>query len=89
MNRRTVSRTDADRFARSEGFEVFTRPQRSRPARLLGLAIRLRAEITAAILTITAWVWLTDRMPAWVAGLLLAALAVGDRKSTRLNSSHT
>ena len=25
----------------------------------------------------TAWVWLTDRMPAWVAGLLLAALAVG------------
>jgi hypothetical protein len=77
MNRRTVSRTDADRFARSEGFEVFTRPQRSRPARLLGLAIRLRAEIIAAILAITAWVWLTDRMPAWVAGLILAALAVG------------
>lgn len=65
----------ADRFARSEQFEVFTRPQRSRPARLLGLAIRLRAEITAAVVALIVGRWLTEQMPAWVAGLVLAGLA--------------
>ncbi len=43
MNRRTST----DRNTRSEPFEVFTRPQRSVPARLVGLLIRCRAEITA------------------------------------------
>lgn len=64
-----------DRFARSEQFEVFTRPQRSRPARLLGLAIRLRAEITAAVVALVVGRWLTEQMPAWVAGLVLVGLA--------------
>jgi len=64
-----------DRFARSEQFEVFTRPQRSRPARLLGLAIRLRAEISAAVVLLLVWRWLTELMPAWAAGLVLAGLA--------------
>jgi len=65
----------SDRFARSEQFEVFTRPQRSRPARLLGLAIRLRAEITAAVVLLLAWRWLTEQMPTWTVGLVLAGLA--------------
>ncbi len=66
----------SDRFARSEQFEVFTRPQRSRPARLLGLAIRLRAEITAVVVALIAWRWLTEQMPAWAAGLVLVGLVV-------------
>lgn len=64
-----------DRFARSEQFEVFTRPQRSWPARLLGLAIRLRAEITTAVALLLAWRWLTEQVPAWAAGLVLVGLA--------------
>lgn len=39
-----VVRTSRDRLTRTEPFQVFTCPQRSWPARLLGLAIRLRAE---------------------------------------------
>jgi len=55
----------SDRFARSEQFEVFTRPQRSRPARLLGLVIRLRAEITAAVVLLLAWRWLGEYLGSW------------------------
>lgn len=64
-----------DRFARSEQFEVFTRPQRSWPARLLGLTLRLRAEITTAVALLLAWRWLTEQLPAWSAGLVLVGLA--------------
>jgi len=74
MRRRTVVPHESGRFSRSEPFEVFTRPQRSRPARLLGLAVRLRAEIPAAVLALIAWNWLTNRMPSWVAGVLIALL---------------
>jgi hypothetical protein len=62
-----VVRTSRDRLTRTEPFEVFTRPQRSWPARLLGLAIRLRAEITMTIAVLTAWAWLRDRITAWTA----------------------
>lgn len=74
MNRQPTS----DRFARSEPFEVFTRPQRSRPARLLGLLIRRRAEITVIVAALLAWSWLAEHLPAWGAGLVLGvpALAV-------------
>lgn len=72
MNRRT----DPDRFARSEPFEVFTRPQRSRPARLAGLLIRRRAEIAVIVAGLLAWSWLTDHLPAWGAGLVLGVPAL-------------
>lgn len=61
MNRRTAP----DRFARSEPFEVFTRPQRSRPARLLGLALRRRAEIAVIGVLWLVWSWLADGVDAW------------------------
>lgn len=67
----------ADRYVRAEGFGVLTRPQRSLPARLIGLSLRLRAEIVIAVGGLLAWVWLTDRMPAWVVGLGLGLLALG------------
>ena len=62
-----VVRTSRDRLARTEPFEVFTRPQRSGPARLLGLAIRLRAEITVTVAVLVAWLWLHDRIAGWTA----------------------
>lgn len=54
-----------DRHLRSEPFEVFTRPQRSRPARLLGLALRLRAEITTAGALLFGWLWLAGHLATW------------------------
>jgi hypothetical protein len=69
-------RTSRDRLTRTEPFEVFTRPQRSWPARLLGLAIRLRAEITVTVLALAAWVWLTDRIETWAAVLVLVGLVL-------------
>jgi hypothetical protein len=46
-------------------FELFLRPQRSLPARIVGLAIRLRAEITLLTIFIVIWVWLTRHLPLW------------------------
>ncbi|MBW0116497.1 hypothetical protein [Pseudonocardia abyssalis] len=74
---RGTVRTPRERLSRSEPFEIFTRPQRSRPARLLGLVIRWRAELVVAAIAVSAWLWLTDRMPAWVAGIIVTALALG------------
>lgn len=60
-------RTSRDRLTRTEPFEVFTRPQRSWPARLLGLTVRLRAEIAVTVAVLTVWLWLRDRIAAWTA----------------------
>lgn len=64
---------------RSEPFEVFTRGQRSIPARVLGLVVRMRAEITVVVLGLVVWAWLVDRVAAPVAavlvGITLAVLA--------------
>ncbi|MFR9806379.1 hypothetical protein ACL02T_29425 [Pseudonocardia sp. RS010] len=68
---RLMVRSHSDRLVRSEPFEVFTRPQRSLPARLLGLVIRWRAELLVLGLLLTAWVWLTKQMPTWAAGTTL------------------
>lgn len=75
MNRRTVSRP-ADRNTRSEPFEVFTRPQRSLPARIAGLVLRLRAELVISVAAVIGWGWLVDRMPLWGAGLLVGLFLV-------------
>lgn len=77
MNRRgNLVRGDRDRLSRSEPFEVFTRPQRSLPARLLGLVIRLRAELFVGLVTLVVGLWLVERMPAWAAGALAVVLAL-------------
>lgn len=76
IGRRTAaSGIDADRRTRSEPFEVFTRPQRSLPARILGLALRLRAELLIGVTALWMWSWLSDRMPAWL-GLVLVGVGV-------------
>jgi hypothetical protein len=62
---------------RSEPFELITRPQRSKPALILGALIRWRAEILIATTLLVAWVWLTDRIPVWAAGTTLGVLTVG------------
>jgi len=69
--------TDPDRYARAEGFPVFVRPQRSVPASLLGLAIRLRVEIVAVLLLVEGWGRLNDRIPSWAAVLVLGLLVIG------------
>ncbi|MFC7660552.1 hypothetical protein ACFQV8_34900 [Pseudonocardia benzenivorans] len=73
---RLMVRSHSDRLVRSEPFEVFTRPQRSLPARLLGLVIRWRAEILVFGLVLTAWVWLTKQMPTWAAGATLGSVVM-------------
>ncbi|GAA1864803.1 hypothetical protein GCM10009836_51410 [Pseudonocardia ailaonensis] len=69
----TRVRSTRDRLIRTEPFETFHRPQRSRPARILGLLIRLRAELLVLALALTCWVWLVNRMPTWAAGTVLGA----------------
>lgn len=65
-----------DRFVRSEPFEIFSRPQRSTPARLAGLVVRRRAEMTVAVLAVLVWGWLVDRMPRPAAGALVVGIVV-------------
>jgi hypothetical protein len=62
---------------RNEPFEIFTRPQRSLPARMLGLAIRLRAEITLLAMVLWMWSVLTDRFPTWAVTALMALVIAG------------
>jgi hypothetical protein len=62
--RSIAARTPRERFARSDPFEVFTRPQRSRLARVAGLVVRLRAELTTATVAVAVWLWLVARMAA-------------------------
>lgn len=75
-NHRNPGPRGADRSARSETFEIFTRPQRSLAARVLGLSIRLRAEITTLAIALAVWLLLAERMPAWGASTTLAATAL-------------
>lgn len=80
-------RTSRDRLTRTEPFEVFTRPQRSWPARLLGLTVRLRAEIAVTVAVLTAWAWLRDRFTAWTAPAVVpepAAAAAEQLRSASL-----
>lgn len=72
--RGAVVRTNRERLTRSEPFEVFTRPQRSWPARVLGLAIRLRAELLVGVLLVALWAWLTARITAWLGALPIIGL---------------
>ena len=85
---RTSSRT---RSSRGRGFrgasgpagllDLFVRPQRSLPARIVGLLIRLRAEILvmAVLLSARFWVWprLDSRLGHVPALLLTTALVLG------------
>jgi len=65
------STTRARQSAKAGTFEVFIHPQRSTPARALGLLWRLRVEITLIISLLLAWSWLADRLPTWGAALVL------------------
>lgn len=72
----TRVRTTRDRLVRTEPFETFHRPQRSKPARVLGLLIRLRAELVVLTVGLTSWIWLDGRMPAWAAGVTLGGVVL-------------
>lgn len=77
MRAKGGARSGGDRLARSEPFEMFRRPQRSLPARILGLVIRLRAELLVLLVAVWVWVWLVHRMPTWTAGVVVGVPAVG------------
>jgi hypothetical protein len=74
MNTRV--RTAKDRLVRTEPFETFHRPQRSTPARVLGLLIRLRVELVVLAVGLACWVWLDTRLPAWAAGVTLGGIVL-------------
>jgi hypothetical protein len=70
---------------------VFIRPERSMSVRLVAVLWRLRTELTASVVGVWFWLWLTDRMPVWaaVAVLLLASAALmGWGPSRRLVVGH-
>ena len=84
-------RTNSTRSSRGRGFrgtsgpagmfDLFLRPQRSLPARIVGLLIRLRVEIFLLAVFVTVWVQLTRHLPLWwargvVVGTLIVVLAV-------------
>ena len=75
--RTTRTRTSA----RTGVIEVFTRPEHSLIVRLLGLIVRLRAELTilAVLLTARFWAWprLSDRLGHTMALLATTALILG------------
>lgn len=77
MSPRSNARNSGDRLVRSEPFEMFKRPQRSLPARIAGLLVRLRAELLILTAAVWLWVWLTDRMPAWTAALVVGLPVLG------------
>jgi hypothetical protein len=66
--RRTRSRgsTRTRSSARTGVFEVFTRPEHSLIVRLLGLIVRLRAELTIAAVLLTARFWAWPKLQTWL-----------------------
>jgi hypothetical protein len=79
----TSSRTRSSRGRGSRGtsgpagvLDLFVRPQRSLPARIVGLLIRLRAEIVILTVFITVWGWLTRHLPLWGARTAVVAVLV-------------
>jgi hypothetical protein len=80
MRSRGSVRSGNDRLVRSEPFELFNRPQRSLPVRVAGLLVRLRAELLVLALVlglgVSAWLWLSHRLPVWQAAVALATPAI-------------
>jgi hypothetical protein len=83
MPRRTSSRSRSSRgrgFRGTSGpagvFDLFLRPQRSLPARIIGLLIRLRAEIFLLTVFVTIWVLLSKYLPPWGARTTVVAVLV-------------
>lgn len=64
------------RGARTDSFEIVSAPQRSRAGKVAGIVFRLRAEITLAAALLAVWLWLTDRMSAVWAGIVLGIVAL-------------
>lgn len=75
-DRAALARTFGERHLRNEPFELLTRPQRSVPARVVGLLIRLRAELLVGLVALFVGRWLGDLRPAWAAGLLVVLVLV-------------
>jgi hypothetical protein len=46
---------------------MFVRPERSLIVRVLAVLWQLRTELVASVVGVWGWLWLTDRMPAWIA----------------------
>lgn len=77
MRARGGVRSTGDRLARSEPFEMFKRPQRSLPARIAALILRMRAELLVLVVGVSLWLWLVHRMPAWTAALVVTVPSLG------------
>jgi hypothetical protein len=60
------------RAERTGSVEVFIRPERSLLVRLLAVVWRLRTELTASVVGVWGWLWLTDRLPSWAAVTVLS-----------------
>src|SRR4051795_13753729 len=67
--------------ARTGIIEVFTRPEQSLIAKLIGLVIRLRAELTVIAILLIGRFWAWPRLDAWLghtaALLVVTALILG------------
>ena len=63
--------------ARTGVLEVFVRPQQSVPARILGLLLRMRAELFMISVLAIGYIELTSIMPEWAVYTLVIVLVVG------------
>ena len=65
---RTSGRSPFGRRAdRTGSVEVFIRPERSVLVRLAAVLWQLRTELTALVVGVWGWLWLTARLPVWAA----------------------
>jgi hypothetical protein len=75
---RTSSRSPFGRRAdRTGSVEVFIRPERSVLVRLAAVLWHLRTELTASVVGVWGWLWLTHRMPVWAAIAVLVVTTGG------------
>ena len=73
---RTSGRSPFGRRAdRTGSVEVFIRPERSVLVRLAAVLWLLRTELSALVVGVWGWLWLTDRMPVWAAVAVLVVTA--------------
>ena len=70
---------------------MFIRPERSLIVRVLAVLWHLRTELAVSVVGVWGWLWLTDRMPAWVAVtvvLVTVAALMGWGPSRRFALGH-
>lgn len=71
-----ATKTRARQSARTGSFEIFTYPQRSLAARILGLLWRWRVELLVLTVLVSVWAWLARHLPSGQALLVVLTVII-------------